>query len=106
MTDTAKLVERLRRGREGAPTWNDILNLCDEAADAIEALSSAQADTDARVKAAVEAERERCLSALEAYGNKRLADATTSFEPEVGHAVLGAAAAIRAGKEASHDEGR
>ena len=25
MTDTAKLVERLRRGREGAPTWNDIL---------------------------------------------------------------------------------
>ena len=97
MTDTAKLVERLRRGREGAPTWNDILNLCDEAA---------QADTDARVKAAVEAERERCLSALEAYGNKRLADATTSFETEVGHAVLAAAAAIRAGKEASHDEGR
>ena len=104
MTDTAKLVERLRRGREGAPTWNDILNLCDEAADAIEALSSAQADTDARVKAAVVAERERGAKIADAvekdaedrYQSRRAISDKFEFGRE--DAASDIAAAIRSGK--------
>ena len=109
MTDTAKLVERERLRFEGdLDKWMKIIGagitgyqpeayvVMDEAChelvrlrDEIKALSTAQAEADARVKAAVEAERERIADWYEDEG----------WLLDEGHV----ADAIRAGKEASHD---
>ncbi|SMC41115.1 hypothetical protein SAMN06297251_10284 [Fulvimarina manganoxydans] len=102
MTDTSKLVEMVAEVNKKA--WEDFPGAIDAknvhearlfaARRVIEALSSAQADADQRVKAAVEAERERCALVVDDFG-KTWGLAYRSGTNEI-------AAAIRAGKEDSH----
>ena len=124
MTDTAKLVERERLRFEGdLDKWMKIIGagitgyqpeayvVMDEAChelvrlrDEIKALSTAQAEADARVKAAVEAERERCAKIADAvekdaedrYQSHRAISDKFEFGRE--DAASDIAAAIRSGK--------
>lgn len=119
MTDHSTIVERLRRIPRIHPSDKEMATIR-EAADTIETLSSdgrspltwqevdalhsriaeletAQADADQRVKAAVEAERERCAKIAKAacHRHRYSSDPPSSVAYDI-------ATAIRAGREESH----